>query len=226
MSLIPKPIQLSTFRDQQTLTPNQPNGHRPLRHTIARPLTYEAFLEFDDGNELNEYELIAGRLVLMPQPGDWHEAIVAFLDFEFTLEIRRLKLSYATRRRNPLEVSPGFGRRPDLAVIDQPQDYRADLPGIRSVPHMIVEVASGNWVNDLEKIEEYQSLGVREYWIVDYFGQIAGKYCQRGKGPKVIALNLQDGAYQRVECIDDEIVPGATFPELKFTAEQMMKDLC
>ncbi|MDJ0703626.1 MAG: Uma2 family endonuclease [Leptolyngbyaceae cyanobacterium MO_188.B28] len=193
--------------------------------SIARPLTFEAFLDFDDGNELNEYELIAGKLVLMPQPGAWHEAIVAFLDFEFTLEIRRLKLPYTTRRRNPLEVSPGFGRRPDLAVIDQPRDYRADLPGIRSVPHMIVEVASGNWVNDLEKIEEYQSLGIREYWIVDYFRHIAGKYCQRGKGPKVIAFSLQDGEYQRVECVENEIVPCLTFPALKFRAEQMMKDL-
>ena len=71
--------------------------------SIVRPLTYKAFLEFDDGNELNDYELVAGRLVLMPPPGEWNEAIAGFLDFEFTLETRRLKLPYMTRRRNPLE---------------------------------------------------------------------------------------------------------------------------
>ena len=86
-------------------------------------------------------------------------------------------------------------------------------------------MASGNWINDLEKIEEYRSLGVREYWIIDYLGQIAGKYCQRGKGQKVIVMNLQAGEYQTSEYMDDEIVPCATFPELKFTVNQMVKDL-
>ena len=39
---------------------------------IIGPLTFEEFIDFNDGNELNEHELVDGRLVLMPEPDDWH----------------------------------------------------------------------------------------------------------------------------------------------------------
>ncbi|MEO0375354.1 MAG: Uma2 family endonuclease [Cyanobacteria bacterium P01_A01_bin.17] len=200
---------------------------------ITRDLNFEAFIDVEDGNELNEFELVDGRLVLMPELDDWHEEILEFLSFMFELQYRRMRLRYSVRKRNALMIDNTRGRRPDVSVIDRPATRREDRqPGIRSVPRMIVEVASGNWSTDLvEKQEEYEALQVPEYWIVDYRGQIPAKYCQRGKGfdvsaqpnvKKVIVLTLVDGVYRKAEYVEGETVPCLTFPELELTVEQIL----
>jgi len=191
---------------------------------ISYDVSFDEFLRFDDGNELNEYELVDGRLVLMPEPTELHEAIIAFLDIELSLLFRLQNLRYTTRKRTALEIKPGFGRRPDLAVTDSPKTLSDNFCGIRTTPHLIVEVASSNWSTDLvEKQEEYQALGVSEYWIVDYRGQIPAKYCLRGKGKKVIVLTLNDdGEYVQSEYLDNEVVPCRICPELMVTVNQIL----
>jgi Uma2 family endonuclease len=195
-----------------------------MAHAITPVLSFDRFVDFDDGNELNEYELVNGRLVIMPEPSDWHEEILEFLSFMFELQYRRSQLNYSIRKRNALLIEASKGRRPDVAVIDRPATRRADRqPGIRTTPHLIVEIASSNWSTDLvDKQEEYEALGVLEYWIVDYRGQIPAKYCQRGKGQKVIRLRLENGVYQKAEYIEGEIVPCKIFPDLKLTVEQIL----
>ena len=84
----------------------------------TRSVTFDEFVEFDDGNELNEYELVSGRLALMSEPSDWHEEILEFLSFMFELQYRRQKLSYSVRKRSALMIDSIRGRRPDIAVID------------------------------------------------------------------------------------------------------------
>ena len=195
-----------------------------MTQAIIRPKTFDEFISFDDGNELNEYELARGRLILMSEPSDWHEEILEFLSFMFELQYRQQKLNYSARKRNALMIDEARGRRPDIAVIERSPTWREERkPGIRTVPKMIVEIASGNWSTDLvEKQEEYEALGINEYWIVDYRGQIPDKYCQRGKGQKVVILKLFNGLYQKAEYIENEIVPCFTFPELKLTVAQIL----
>ena len=57
---------------------------------------------------------------------------------------------------------------------------------------------------------------------MDYKGQIPAKYCQRGKGPKVIVLTLSDQVYQKVEYLAGERVPCATFSSLELTVNQIL----
>lgn len=111
---------------------------------VAQSLTFEEFIDFDDGNELNEYEWVDGRLVLTPEPSDLHEDL-EFLSFMFELQYRRLKLGYSVRKRNALMIDNIKGRRPDITVIERPGTRRDNRrPGIRTKPLMIVEVASSN----------------------------------------------------------------------------------
>ncbi|MFB2838464.1 Uma2 family endonuclease [Floridanema evergladense] len=189
------------------------------------PLTFKQFLDFNDGNELNEYELVAGRLVLMPEPSELHEEILEFLSFMFEVAYRRRKLKYSVRKRNALQINETQSRRPDIAIIERPQFFADAQPrmGIQTRPFMIVEIASFNWSTDLiDKQEEYLVLGVPEYWIIDYRGQIPAKYCQRGKGKKAIVLTLENGEYQRSEYLEGEIIPCQTFPDLKLTLDQIL----
>jgi Uma2 family endonuclease len=193
--------------------------------TVTTILTFEQFLNFSDGNELNEYELVDGRLLIMPEPSELHEEILEFLSFMFELTYRRRKLKYSVRKRNSLFVEETKARRPDIAVIERPKTFNDNQPiqGIRTIPFMIVEIASGNWSTDLvDKQEEYQALGVPEYWIVDYRGQIPAKYCLRGKGKKVIVLTLENGEYQRCEYLVGETIPCQTFPDLVLTVDQVL----
>ena len=194
-------------------------------NTITNLLTFEQFLNFDDGNEINEYELVDGKLVLMPEPSELHEEILEFLSFMFELSYRRLKLKYSVRKRNALFLDEAKARRPDIAIIERPKTFFEDRPsrGITTKPFMIVEIASSNWSTDLvDKQEEYQAIGVPEYWIVDYWGQIPAKYCWRGKGKKVIVLTLGNGEYQRCEYLPGETIPCQTFPNLTLTVDQVL----
>lgn len=196
-----------------------------LQPVTLQSLTIQQFLQLVNDDDPIQYELVRGRLVAMPEPSDQHEEIVRFLDIEFALSIRQSKLNWTTRRRNLLELDPASGRRPDLAVIAKPERWRENEieQGIKSAPYLIVEVASSNWSNDLvDKQEEYEALGIPEYWIVDYKGQIPAKYCLRGKGKKVIVLTLENGAYKRVEYVLGETVPCQTFPDLILTVDQIV----
>jgi Uma2 family endonuclease len=193
--------------------------------TIPQPLTFKQFLDFDDGNELNEYELVAGRLVLMPEPSELHEEILEFLSFMLELTYRKSKLKYSVRKRNAVQITETQSRRPDIAIIPRPEFYLDNQPrvGIKTQPLMIVEIASFNWSTDLiDKQEEYLALGVPEYWIIDYRGQIPAKYCQRGKGKKAIILILENGEYQRSEYLEGETIPCQTFPGLTLTVDQIL----
>ena len=75
-----------------------------MKQTVTRSLTFDEFIEVEDGNELNEYELGDGRLILMPEPDDWHEEILEFLSFMFELQYRPYKLNYSVRKRNALRI--------------------------------------------------------------------------------------------------------------------------
>lgn len=193
--------------------------------TTPQTVPFNQFLNFDDGSEVNEYELVAGRLVLMPEPSELHEEILEFLSFMFELAYRRRKLKYSVRKRNALLLDETTSRRPDIAIIQRPQSYPDDQPriGIQTQPFMIVEIASSNWSTDLiDKQEEYLALGVPEYWIIDYKGQIPAKYCLRGKGKKAIVLILENGEYQRTEYLEGETIPCQTFPDLTLTVDQVL----
>lgn len=189
-------------------------------------VTFEQFLNFNDGNEINEYELVDGRLILMPEPSELHEEILEFLSFMFELTSRRQKLGYSIRKRNSLFINETKARRPDIAIIERPKVLLSSgsIQGIRSTPFMIVEIASGNWSTDLvEKQEEYQALEVPEYWIIDYKGQIPAKYCLKGKGKKVIVLTLENGEYQHSEYVEGEVIPCKTFPDLTLSVNQVLE---
>ncbi|NES23489.1 MAG: Uma2 family endonuclease [Symploca sp. SIO3E6] len=117
-----------------------------MTQATAQIVTFEQFLNFDDGNEVNEYELIDGKLLLMPEPSELHEAILEFLSFIFELAYRRRKLKYFVRKRNSLAIEQTKARRPDIAITKRPQVFLDNQPirGITSVPLMIVEIASNN----------------------------------------------------------------------------------
>ncbi|MBD1853954.1 Uma2 family endonuclease [Cyanobacteria bacterium FACHB-502] len=194
----------------------------------APRFTFEEFLEYEDAYG-NPFELSAdGWLIPMPAPDQRHELIVNYLDRTLSTEIERLKLNWLPSRR-PIEIPVGGfkrGRRPDLAVIDLDPERDGDR-AIYHVPHMIIEIASSNWSDDLrQKTQDYALLKVPEYWVIDYRGQIPEEYCGRGKGIKTIVHTLRTApafGYDKQEFIGNEVIPCKTFETLQLTTNQIVQ---
>ncbi|WP_088894903.1 Uma2 family endonuclease [Leptolyngbya ohadii] len=194
------------------------------------PLTFEQFLDYDDGTE-TLYELIDGCPLAMPEPSRQHQSIVRYLDRVFSDEIERLGKPWETVRNTAIRVPGRFladGRRPDLAIVDLPQsEAEQQEKGIKTTPHMVIEVASSNWKDDLrDKIFAYLHLQVPEYWILDYAGQIPEKYCERGRGVKTIVHTLRTVGrygYDKQEFIGNEVIPCQTFEDLQLTTQQILQ---
>ena len=204
-----------------------------MTQTIATPptkhLTFEEFLDFDDGTE-NLYELIDGQVVLMSEASGEHEAIRSNLAFDLELEIRRLKLPLQTHPAILCKLSTDGGRRPDLIVVDRhkwAKATRVQAALIDTPPELAIEIVSTNWQDDYQqKAFWYAAFGVPEYWIVDPLLAIE-RYPKRKNPailvPTVSVLLLKNGTYQSVKRFTgSQRIESRLFPELTLTVEQLM----
>ena len=88
-----------------------------------------------------------------------------------------------------------------------------------SVP-LVIEVVSTNWRDDYgKKSVDYESLGIAEYWIVDYLGLGGRRYIGSPKRPTLSVYCLMDDEYQVSQFRGNELIQSALFPELALTAE-------
>ena len=88
---------------------------------------------------------------------------------------------------------------------------------------LAVEVVSTNWEDDyVDKLDEYQRLGILEYWIVDYLAIASRNYLGNPKVPSVFVYQLIDGQYQVQQYKDDERIVSPTLRELMITVEQVV----
>lgn len=120
--------------------------------TTNQLLTFEEFLDFDDGT-YNIYELVAGKVVPMSEPSGRHESIRTFILIEFGFEIRHRKLNLEPHSNILCKLDKRDGRRPDLIVMDK--DRWAAATQIEAAlfvpPEMAVEIVSTNWEEDYQK---------------------------------------------------------------------------
>lgn len=145
------------------------------RHSNGMLMTPEEFDAITDYDDLYDYELIHGVLVVNPIPSEAEADPNGELDYllrrykeehpqgsalDKTLAERYLNLT-DSRRKADRVIWAGLGRVPDS---------KTDAPTI------VVEFVSKrkrDRVRDYEeKRRDYMALGVREYWIIDRFRRI------------------------------------------------------
>jgi Uma2 family endonuclease len=190
-----------------------------------RLLTFEEFLEHDDGTE-NLYELEDGELELMPDPSFQHENVGEFLADEFKFETRRLKLPYLVRRFLSVKIAAKTGKKPDVVVFPESHFAGVDLSrpaSLTKTPLLVVEIASGgNWKNDYTKKKIYYlNIDVPEYWIVDLIPKGSSDFLE-AKEPTVTVCLLERGVYQARQYRGDDVIPCKLFPELQITVNQLV----
>jgi len=191
-----------------------------MPQTSILNLTLEEYLTYNDETD-NRYELVNGELIMVPLPSADHADIIDLLLEIFRAEIRRFNL--------PLKVSDKVGvyigessvtgrdysRNPDICVMQSEAwlSLKADKTAavLRTAPILVVKVVSTNHADDyVDKVNEYQRIGILEYWIVD------------GRESKISVLLLDNGSYKITEFRGNEQIISSTFPELTLSAEQLL----
>ncbi|MEB3181402.1 MAG: Uma2 family endonuclease [Nostocaceae cyanobacterium] len=196
--------------------------------TTQQKLTFDQFLE--QCPEEGFYELVDGEIVEVRSTRN-HDDVANFLLFGLNDEIRRLNLNYVVNNtaviRTVTQDGTEQGRKPDVSVIDRDvwRSNRSDYNALEEPIQLAVEVTSTNWDDDyIDKLDEYQRLGIIEYWIVDYLAIASREYLGNPKIPTVFVFLLDaEGKYQRTQFRGDERIVSRTFPELTLTAEQVLK---
>uniref|UniRef100_A0A7C3ZJ77 Uma2 family endonuclease n=1 Tax=Planktothricoides sp. SpSt-374 TaxID=2282167 RepID=A0A7C3ZJ77_9CYAN len=174
------------------------------------------------------YELVDGEIIEM-RATRAHDKVAEFISDAIKEENKRSNLGYLVTRTATIKVvsktGQKRGRNPDVSVIDEAQ-WDADLSDYAALEEPIqlaVEVVSPNWRDDyLDKKDEYQCLGVREYWIVDYLALASGEYIGPPKIPTVSVYLLDAGEYRGTQFKNDDKIISATFPELEITVAEIV----
>lgn len=199
--------------------------------TISKTVTFDQFINWYPEGSGYHYELHNGAIIEMPKPTGKHSRIAGFLIAELNFEIRRLKLPYFIPKECLIKsVRDQSGYEPDLIIIDEKQvnnnprwNKESIITEGNSVP-LVVEVVSTNWSDDYAlKLEEYEILGIDEYWIVDYLGLGGRRFIGNPKQPTISVYQLMEGEYQVQQFRDHQRIESRTFPELSLTALQVFQ---
>lgn len=194
---------------------------------LKQSLTFEQFLQHTGEGR---YELVDGEIVRILATRQ-HEDVADFIADTLKAEVNRLALNYRVSDRIIIRTltqnGKEQGRHPDVSVVDKTiwESNRAAYATLLEPPQLAVEVVSTNWEDDyIDKLEEYQRLGIPEYWIVDYLALGSRTYLGNPKEAAVFVFLLDEtGKYQYTRFRDTERIVSHTFPELNLTVAQILE---
>ncbi|QHG15871.1 Uma2 family endonuclease [Nostoc sp. ATCC 53789] len=198
-----------------------------MKTYTKQKLTFDQFLE--ECPEEGLYELVDGEIVEVRATRN-HDDIADFILLSFNDEIKHLNLNYVVKNTAVLKTITANGieqgRKPDVSVIDKDvwRSNRSAYSALEEPIQLAIEVTSTNWEDDyIDKLDEYQRIGITEYWIVDYLAIGYREYLENPKVPTVFVFLLDaEGKYQRTDFRGSERIVSRTFPELALTAEQIL----
>ncbi|WP_293337164.1 Uma2 family endonuclease [Microcoleus sp. CAWBG58] len=194
-----------------------------------KPLSFDEFIARYGGD--NRYELIDGEVFDLEPTGP-HEEVAAFITTKICVQIDGIGLPWFVLQRGLLRPS-NIGMtafRPDVAVVDRNELAKELLWSGESILTLgssikfVAEVVSSNWQNDYSrKVEDYAVLGIPEYWIADYAGLGGTQHIGKPKKPTLSICTLVNGEYQIQQIRGNQTIVSLTFPDLKLTAEQVLR---
>lgn len=192
-------------------------------------LTFEQFIK-QEVDEEGQYELVNGEIVRI-LPTRKHDNIADFIVRQFDREVERLGLNYRVSGRIVIRTltpeGKEQGRHPDVSVVDRTiwESNLAAYSALIEPLQLAVEVVSTNWEDDyVDKLDEYQRLGIPEYWIVDYWALGSRNYLGNPKVPTILVYLLdENGVYQCNHYRGNDRIVSQTFPELMLTVEQILE---
>jgi Uma2 family endonuclease len=194
------------------------------------PISIDGFLAWYPENSEYRYELRRGVIVEMPKPRGKHSEIAGFIINALNQTITQTQAPCFIPRECILRISEDTGYEPDVAVIDrlslenEPRWDRASVIERGASVKLVVEVVSTNWRDDYAlKMADYESLGIEEYWILDYLGLGGRRYIGNPKQPTVTVCTLVEGEYELRQFRGDEPIVSVVFPDFSLTVQQVFR---
>ncbi len=106
-------------------------------------------------------------------------------------------------------------------MTSEPLWQREPIITLGTSVKLVVEVVSTNWQNDYaRKVDDYQAMGIPEYWICDYLG-LGGVFFGSPKQPTITICTLEDQRYSLKQFRGHDLLVSATFPGLQLTADEI-----
>jgi Uma2 family endonuclease len=193
-------------------------------------LTFDEFMECYPENSAIRYELHDGVIVEMPPATGDHTDIISFLLEVILLAIQECKLPYRISASTFVKTSnKSSAYLPDMLVINHDNlkneplwKKQSTLIDPKSIP-LVIEIVSTNWQDDYyNKIRDYETMGIPEYWIVDYAALGGRKFIGNPKQPTIFVCELIDGEYQMTPFRGTDRILSPTFPQLNLTVKQVL----
>ena len=191
-----------------------------MTYLSPKLFTFEDFLnQYGDDPR---YQLIDGELRDVEPTGP-QESVAGKIAGRLWGEIFRLHLPWTIPKNCLLrpESSQATALRPDVIILDEvslstePLWEKQPILTSSQAIKLVVEVVSSNWQDDYaRKVEEYSSLGIAEYWIVDFRGLGGISFIGKPKQPTLTIYQLEGDEYQQKLYRLYERISSAVFPEL------------
>ncbi|MGP1387966.1 MAG: Uma2 family endonuclease [Thainema sp.] len=193
---------------------------------VSQLMTFQEFLAWKP--ETGRYELHDGVVIEM-QPTGSHERVVGLLNRKLNVLMEQEDLDCFipnTAMVQPLGFETGY--KPDILMINdaelarEPLWERESVITLGSSVKLVVEGTSTNWPDDYaRKFEDYEAMGIAEYWIVDYKGLGGRRYIGSPKQPTITVCQLVDGIYETRLFRRGESLVSPSFPSLRLTTDQV-----
>jgi Uma2 family endonuclease len=202
-----------------------------MTQALTKQVTFDEFIAWYPESSDRHYELHDGVIVEMPKPRGKHSEIAGFINGSLFIEITRLSMSWFIPKECVIKsLNTDSGYEPDVIVLDrqaisnEPRWKKESIITRGSSVKLVVEVVSTNWSDDYAlKLEDYESLGIPEYWIVDYLGLGGRRFIGNPKQPTISIYQLIEGEYQVKQFRGNNRIHSLAFPELNLTAEQIFR---
>lgn len=168
----------------------------------------------------------------LSEPTAKHEDVVDGLCRLLVNHCQSLNLPYIARQNKQVRLKSApddseSSRKADIVVFTKEEWERMRQSSASAAayipPPLVLEVVSTNWRDDYRlKLNEYETLGIPEYWIVDYAGLGGVQYIGSPKQPTVTINHLIDDEYQAQRYQGELTIHSPTFPQLELTIEQIL----
>lgn len=193
---------------------------------LNQPLSFEDYIDFCSQTD-ERYELVRGKLVKMTPPTWLHLKIAKFLEQVFDRAIQQQGLDWEAFRESGQRTDDNSSRLPDVVIVPTKAiEPTLNQSAVLQVPSLLaVEIVSPSSTTEdyTDKLKEYQSLGIPEYWVVDHAALGAAKHIGFPKLPTISIYELVNGEYQVSRFRGTDRIVSRTLPNLQLTAEQVFR---
>ncbi|NET08885.1 MAG: Uma2 family endonuclease [Symploca sp. SIO2B6] len=189
-------------------------------------MSFQEFLAWKPDN--GRYELHDGVIVEM-QPTGPHEQVVGLLNRKLNVLIDQEDFNFFIPNTAMVKVfGNDTGYKPDVLMLDtdalndEPLWQRESVITLGESVKLVIEVVSTNWPDDYaRKFEDYEAMGIQEYWISDYKGLGGRRYIGSPKQPTITICHLVNGIYETKLFRQGDMLISPSFPTFRLAADKI-----